>query len=285
MGQPNILTIHGDNTAKSPMVESRMKLADSTSRSGHSLGPTPDSIATSTSDTGPGGTTAALAEVIICSGFPTQLTLALILNGIGLQAVASDDQLSFTYVVTLSLVDAAFIVGLVVYFLHTHGESLGDLINGARPLSRETALGILLIPILVLVAIGGLLLIRTMAPSLQNVPENPLESMLDTPPRALLFGLVVVIAGGVREELQRAFILRRFEQHLGGGWLGLAVFSVAFGLGHNIQGWDVALVTGALGAVWGALYLIRRSIIASMVSHAGFNLVEIILVVTTVQAM
>ena len=40
---------------------------------------------------------------------------------------------------------------------------------------------------------------------------------------------------------------------------------------------DAALVTGLLGAFWGVLYLVRRSAVAAMVSHAGFNLVEIFL--------
>lgn len=262
-----------------------MMESDSTSPSGQSLGPTPDSITTSPTTTGRSRVTPALAEVIICSGFPTQFVLALMLIGIGLQSVASDGQLSFAYIVTLSLVDAVFVVCLVLYFLRAQGESLGDLIAGVRPLGREAALGLILIPFLVLIAIGGLLLIRAIAPWLQNVPDNPLESMLDTPARAFLFGLVVVIAGGMREELQRAFILRRFEQHLGGGWLGLLVFSVAFGLGHSIQGWDAAVMTSVLGATWGTLYLVRRSIVASMVSHAGFNLVEIILAVTAAQTM
>ena len=31
-------------------------------------------------------------------------------------------------------------------------------------------------------------------------------------------------------------------------------YSVAFGLGHLEQGWDAAIATGVLGAVWGCLY-------------------------------
>ena len=40
------------------------------------------------------------------------------------------------------------------------------------------------------------------------------------------FVLLVMIAGGVREELQRAFLLHRFEQRLGGGSIGLALTSI-----------------------------------------------------------
>ena len=54
------------------------------------------------------------------------------------------------------------------------------------------------------------------------------------------------------------------------------VFSVVFGLGHVIQGWDAAITTGLMGAFWGFVYLRRRSIVAPMVSHAGFNTAEIV---------
>ena len=141
----------------------------------------------------------------------------------------------------------------------------------------------LLTPPIVAAAIGLLLLIGWLAPALRNVPDSPFAAMLATPGRALLFALVVVLAGGLREELQRAFILRRFDQHLGGGWLGLVLFSIAFGLGHAIQGWDTVIVTGALGALWGALYLTRGSAVAAMVSHAGFNLTQIALAVAGTQ--
>jgi membrane protease YdiL (CAAX protease family) len=85
-----------------------------------------------------------------------------------------------------------------------------------------------------------------------------------------------MIAGGVREEIQRGFVLHRFEQYLGGGPAGLLIFSVLFGLGHVEQGRDVALATAILGAFWGAIYLRRRSIIGPMIGHAGFNLAQVI---------
>jgi membrane protease YdiL (CAAX protease family) len=80
----------------------------------------------------------------------------------------------------------------------------------------------------------------------------------------------------LREELQRAFLLHRFEQHLGGAWVGVIVLSIAFGLGHFVQGWDAAITTGALGAFWAVLYLRRRSSVAPVLSHAGFNSLEIL---------
>jgi membrane protease YdiL (CAAX protease family) len=103
-----------------------------------------------------------------------------------------------------------------------------------------------------------------------------MKDLLSSPRDAWLFALVVLIAGGIREEVQRAFMLHRFDEWLGGARTGLVVTSIAFGAGHFIQGADAALATGLLGAFWGAVYLRRRSAVAPMVSHAGFDLLQIV---------
>ena len=121
-----------------------------------------------------------------------------------------------------------------------------------------------------------LLLVQQLVPALHNVVRNPLESLIRSPGDAALLAVVAVISGGVREEVQRAFILHRFEQYLGGAPLGLVLFSLVFGAGHAIQGWDAVITTAALGAFWGVVYLARRSAVAPVVSHAGFNLAEIV---------
>jgi membrane protease YdiL (CAAX protease family) len=89
--------------------------------------------------------------------------------------------------------------------------------------------------------------------------------------------LVAVVAGGLREELQRAFLLHRFRSDLGGAVNGLILTSVAFGLGHLLQGWDAVIVTGLLGAFWGGLYLARRSITAGVVSHGLTNAAQVMI--------
>jgi membrane protease YdiL (CAAX protease family) len=117
--------------------------------------------------------------------------------------------------------------------------------------------------------------VRHVAPWMHNVVENPMEGLIQSRLDAALFIVIAVVGGGVREEVQRAFILHRFDQHLGGRWLGLLLFSIVFGAGHVIQGRDVAVTTAALGCFWGVVYLRRRSIASSVVSHAGFNAAEI----------
>jgi len=108
------------------------------------------------------------------------------------------------------------------------------------------------------------------------VPHNPLQDLADTRLDAILLAFTVMIAGGIREEIQRGFVLRRFEQYLGGGTVGIIVFSVLFGLGHIEQGYDVSVATAVLGAFWGVIYLRRRSVIGPMIGHAGFNLAQVL---------
>ena len=42
------------------------------------------------------------------------------------------------------------------------------------------------------------------------------------------------------------------------------------------QGFDVAIAVGLLGVIWGLIYIRRRSVVAPMVSHAGFDVVQVL---------
>ena len=223
----------------------------------------------------------ALGEVLLCSSVPTQTLIGAILQLAGWSPTDVDGRLSLPFVLTLSLADTLVLVALMVALTRAHGESATDLWLGERRVRRELVLGLILLPFVFLGVVVLLNALRLFAPWLHNVPQNPLEQLAGTASDAAMFALVAIFAGGVREELQRAFLLRRFEQHLGGPWVGVIVLSVAFGIGHIVQGWDAVITTGALGAFWAIVYLKRRSSVAPVVSHAGFNTLEIVRVVIT----
>ncbi len=225
----------------------------------------------------------SLFEVVLCSGFPSQLLLSALLLMAGL-AATSGDGLSFRFVVALSLLDTAVVLGLVGLFLKARGESVREVLVGRMALAPEVTRGLALLPVVFGVVLVGGLVIQHIAPQLRNVEENPLQAMLDSPTRLAIFAVVVVVAGGLREEVQRAFILHRFRQDLGGAWVGLILFSVAFGLGHQMQGYDAGILTGLLGLLWGVVYLVRQSIVAPVVSHALFNLIQLAIVQYASQA-
>jgi membrane protease YdiL (CAAX protease family) len=218
----------------------------------------------------------ALVEILICSGLPTQVLLMVALRGFGLPLLAADGTLSPPFVFTVSLLDAGLVVGLVLMFLRAHHESARAVLLGERRVLREALLGVAILPAIFMMVMLVLVLILRFAPNLHNVTHNPLEDMLRTRGDALVFAVVVMVAGGVREEVQRGFIARRCGQYLGGALLGVAIYSVFFGLGHFEQGYDAMIATGLLGLVWGFLYVLRRSIVAPMVSHAAFNLAQLL---------
>jgi len=217
----------------------------------------------------------AILEVLICSDYLTQIAIGGTLRVFGYSPMA-DGRLNVAFVVALSLGDAVLLVALVLIMLVAHGERPRDVLFGRRSLSGEAMLGLPLVAAALIVAGTVILTIQRVAPSLHTVPENPLQDLMRSPRDAWLFALVVFVAGGVREEIQRAFLLHRFEVWLGGPVVGVLVTSIGFGAGHLVQGLDAAITTGLLGAFWAVIYLRRRSAAAPIVSHAGFDLVQIV---------
>lgn len=218
----------------------------------------------------------AWAEILICSGYPTQILLGELLKSLGIAPLTATGSLSATFVFALSLADTVVVVSLVMWLLIRNGERPRDVFLGRRRVREEAVVGVLSVPVIIALVVALALFLRTFLPFLRNVPDNPLEGLLGTQTGLLMFLVVVIVAGGVREELQRAFLLHRFRHDLGSAGAGLVVTSLAFGLGHTLQGWDAAILTAALGATWGLIYLTRGSAIAPIVSHSLFNSAELL---------
>ncbi len=215
-------------------------------------------------------------EILACSGYPTQIAIGSALQLAGVSPVLEDGTLSAQFVFALSLVDTVILLSLILFFLVRRGEHPGRVFFGKVPVVPEIAAGILAVPFVIALVLGISVLVQRFAPSLRTVPDNPLEAFLGTQTGVGMFLVVVIVAGGMREELQRAFLLHRFRFDLGQPWMGVFITSVAFGMGHTLQGLDVALITGSLGALWGVMYLVRGSAISTIVSHSLFNSSELL---------
>ncbi len=215
----------------------------------------------------------ALIEVLLCSGLPTQLALGALLLGIGL--APGNGALTVPYVLALSLLDTALVTALILLFLGARRERPREVFLGARPPLAEALAGVPLGLMALVLAAVILVTLHELAPWLRTYEQNPLQELIRTPSDVALFSVVVVVAGGVREELQRAFLLTRFAQYLGGPTTGAVATSLAFGAGHYVQGADAAIATGVLGLFWAVVYLRRGSAVAPMVSHSLFNLMQL----------
>jgi membrane protease YdiL (CAAX protease family) len=215
-------------------------------------------------------------EILLCSGYPTQIGIGFALRAAGLSPVRDDGTLSAPFIFTLSIVDTVVLLSLIFGLLRRRGESLRRVFIGDRSIGREAGAGVVSLPVVFTIVILVSALVGLYAPSLHNVPVNPLQGFLGTQSGLVMFLFVVIVAGGVREELQRAFLLHRFRGDLGQPWMGVFITSLAFGMGHTLQGLDAAIITGLLGALWGVIYLVRGSVVASIVSHSLFNSSELL---------
>lgn len=186
------------------------------------------------------------------------------------------NELSARFVFTLTILDTVVLLSLIFWLLLRRGESPRQVFLGDRPVAGEIGIGVLSLPLVIALVVALMMTILRFAPTLRNVPQNPLEAFLGTQTGLAMFLLIVIVGGGVREELQRAFLLHRFRSDLGQPWMGVVITSVAFGMGHTLQGRDAAIVTGSLGALWGVIYVVRRSAVAPIVSHSLFNSFELL---------
>ena len=227
----------------------------------------------------------AILEVVLCSSYPTQLLVAGSLAAAGVQGLTADGTLNAPFVIGVAMGDATLVLALIVWFLRRNGESLPAVFVAGRPLWREVAFGVVLAPIVLLGISLVVAALRLLVPSLHNLPTNPMGALMRDPALAAAFAVVVVLAGGVREEVQRGFQLHRLTGHVCGPGPALLLTSLAFGAGHTLQGYDVAVATGVLGAFWGLLYLTRGSVVAAAVSHGLFNLGQVVIAFTIGDAL
>jgi membrane protease YdiL (CAAX protease family) len=224
----------------------------------------------------------AILEALAVSGIPTQivvfaaLAVASSLNLVGMRVLDDGGHISLEFMATGLLLDTALIALMIRIFLGLNGENSRDVFVGTRPVFGEILRGLLFMPLVLIGVTAVAFALRLIAPSLHNVEENPLAQYMKTPLEAGIFIVVVILGAGIKEELQRAFILRRFEQSLGGIKLGLAITSIIFGLLHVTQGIDVSIAIGLLGLFWGVLYAKRRSAVMGMTNHAAFDSAQIL---------
>jgi membrane protease YdiL (CAAX protease family) len=169
------------------------------------------------------------------------------------------------------LLEAAITLILLMVVLKSHRETLFDLGLIWSEWKPNLYVGVFLVPILFAVNELTGILFHIFFPQ-YVAAQNPLLDIIRTPTDLALFLVVSIFAGGIKEELQRAFVLGRFRTYLGGAKLGLVLWSFAFGLGHYAQGVQAIVSATLFGFLFGSIYLIRRNLIAPMVAHALYDI-------------
>jgi membrane protease YdiL (CAAX protease family) len=158
----------------------------------------------------------------------------------------------------------------LLLLLRLEGEGFGALGVDRREWTQHLGVGLV---IGVAMFIGLNVALDSALSSLMPRPpaSGPSVTTFFRQPGNLLVWLPIgIFGGGVVEELQRIFVLTRFEKWLGrpGLILGVALSSAMFGFGHRYQGLGTALSTAVSGVVFALVYLRRRSALEPITAHA-----------------
>jgi len=205
-------------------------------------------------------------------------------------------------VVLFMALEATLTLILIVWFLHYRGENLSTLGWVWKNIGPEVGWGIACVPVLFVSTIFVSIFFQNFFPKYVST-ANPLLDLVEDSGDLALFLMSSLYVGGIKEEIQRAFVLDRFERYLGaillwpflrfvdlsnscreevsrrlGVVVGLILWSILFAVGHAVQGVDSAAAAGVLGLLFGLLYLWRRNLIAPMVAHALFNVTTLLVV-------
>ena len=221
----------------------------------------------------PSGTSApgqTLFEIAVCSGIPQTLAVQALFAALGLDAHTILG--SAKWIALFIFCESLTLMGLMIAFQALRRSTLWDLGVIPSSIKREVCLGIALVPALFFFNWMISSLFQMFLP-MYSSPRNPLLDLIQTRGDLVFFVLLAVWAGGIKEELQRAFILNRFQVHLSIPITGLLIWSIAFGAGHALQGVDSAIGAGVYGLLFGAVYLWRGSILGPMVAHSLYDVV------------
>ena len=211
----------------------------------------------------------AFFEVLLVSGLLSSFLTALLFSAFH----RNDVELMATNATIVSiflLVESAITFLLLLTITRAHREAFRNLGLLMIRWKSDFLLGIGLAFLLLVINFGVAFIFQQYLPK-YSLQKNPLTEIIHTPQQLALFVFAALIAGGIKEEIQRAFILNRFGRYLGGAGLGLILWSLAFGAGHYVQGVQGITIATIYGFLFGVIYLLRGSLIAPIVAHSAYD--------------
>jgi membrane protease YdiL (CAAX protease family) len=214
----------------------------------------------------------ALLEVLLMSGLVSSLFASMPFVFTGTESrLLTELNLLVAYIGMEALA-----TGLLLFMiLRAHRETLRGFGLAFDRWRLDVLLGLAIVPVLFILSGIVSWLFHSFLPQFFQA-HNPLTDLIRSPADLALFLGTALIAGGVKEEVQRCFILRRFESHLGGARVGLLLWSLAFGLGHWVQGPQAVVAAGLFGLIFGMAYLRRGRLLVPIVAHGAYDAIALL---------
>jgi membrane protease YdiL (CAAX protease family) len=216
----------------------------------------------------------AAIEILLISGLVSGLIAALPMYF--LRVKNTDLLLKNVNILSLFLLLESAITFLILgALLKLNRESINSLGMRWESWKRNVALGLAIVPFLFMINGIVVFLFKAYLPRFY-ADHNPLVENIHTPQQLALLIFSALVAGGIKEEMQRAFILNRFRSYLGGAWIGLFLWSLAFGAGHYVQGGQGIVIAALYGFLFGVIYLLSGSLVAPIAAHAAYDTLAIL---------
>lgn len=173
----------------------------------------------------------------------------------------------------LALSNTFVTIAFVIVFMLLGKEQPRDIGFRSEQLWRQLLIGSSFGLALALVdhlAIGNL--IKALVPETFNEGIRMLGEFMGKI-NLVVWVLVAVFMGGFIEELQRLFIITRFERCFGtvGIVIALVMESLLQGAGHAYQGPERSFIYIFIGLAFGLVYLRKRSAAEAMACHAVYD--------------
>lgn len=176
----------------------------------------------------------AIFEVLLLSGLPSSSLALFAFHRKSVEFLTNDPETLSAFL----LLEAGITLLLLAIILRAHRETVDSLGLQWDRWKANLLIGLALVPCLFLINAIVVSVIRIYLPK-YYLEQNPLTEIIHTPQQLVLFIFSALVAGGIKEEIQRAFILTRFGRYLGGAGLGLFFVEYCF--------WSRALCAGNAG--------------------------------------
>jgi membrane protease YdiL (CAAX protease family) len=216
----------------------------------------------------------AAFEILLLSGLLSGFLAALVLPLFHIrntELLLKDIRILSMYL----LLESCIALLILAALLRLHHESIHGLGFRGEHWKRNFVIGLMLVPFLFLTNAIVAILFKAYLPE-YYMEQNPLVENLHTPQQLALFIFSALIAGGIKEEIQRAFILNRFRSYLGGAGTGLLIWSLAFGAGHYVQGAQGIVIASLYGFLFGGIYILSGSLVAPIAAHGAYDTLAIL---------
>lgn len=203
------------------------------------------------------------------------LIVFLSITGAGQQApMATRRGHVFFYSVTIAA--EFFILGLTYIGMRLSKMTMREVIGGRWQKFEDFLLDVAIafgFWIVLLCVVGGLAYAMHLN-QMSNTDEGRQTILAIGPKNAVelaLFICLSVVAGFVEEIVYRGYFQRQFARLCRNVWPGMIIAAVLFGLSHGYEGGKRMLIIFVMGALFGTLAILRKSLRPGMMGHAIFD--------------